>query len=200
MTALLDELEQSICNPQIASLLVRSLIRILQLSPEKTVTSFKTLDAVFRVLKVACAQAQESRRCGNVNSSSEDNYMEVALPQHKKKSDLPGTIQSWLNCMALCVELFAKFLSVAEDTRNMILHSSTSIDCLFDLFWEEGLRNDVLRQILELMKVFPYNYFLLLLLLMLYFHYQWKSFSASYLYVIYFAALFNAILPGCTIF
>jgi len=52
------------------------------------------------------------------------------------------------------MELFTEFLSIADDGRSLVLHSSTCIDCLFDLFWEEGLRSRVLKHILELMKVF----------------------------------------------
>lgn len=152
MSALLNALEESVCNPEIASVLVRSLVHILHISAEKTVASFKTLNAVSRVLKVACLQAQESRRSGNINSSVEDSGMELSA-QNQQKCDFHDTERSWFNCMELCMELFAKFFSAAEDSRTLILNSFTCIDCLFDLFWVEGLRNDVLGKILELMKV-----------------------------------------------
>ncbi|KAL5988451.1 hypothetical protein ACLOJK_036215 [Asimina triloba] len=61
-SALLDALEQSACNPEIATVLAKSLQRILQLATEQTLASFKTLDASARVLKVACIQAQELGR------------------------------------------------------------------------------------------------------------------------------------------
>lgn len=155
MSALLDALEHSACNPEIASVLVRSLVRILQLSPEKTIASFKTLNAVSHVLQVACVQAQESRRCETLDPSSVNSGMEVLVSvQDQQKCNSAETIQRWFSCMKMCMEFFTKFLASAEDTRSLILHSFTCIDCLFDLFWIEGLRDDVLRHILDLMKVF----------------------------------------------
>ncbi|KAK9930220.1 hypothetical protein M0R45_027267 [Rubus argutus] len=62
LSALLDALEQTACNPEVSSALAKSLLRILQLSVEKTIASFKAVNAFPRVLKVACIQAQESRR------------------------------------------------------------------------------------------------------------------------------------------
>ncbi|KAI4307513.1 hypothetical protein L6164_030691 [Bauhinia variegata] len=156
-SALLDALEQSACSPEIVSVLVRSLIHILQLSPEKTVASFRSLDAVSRVLKVACVQAQESRRLGNMNSNIGNSYVKIVSPQYQEKWGSPVTVPSYFDCMRLCMELFAEFLLVAEDGRSLILHTPTCIDCLFELFWEEGLRNNVLSHILELMKIVPFS-------------------------------------------
>lgn len=131
MSVLLDALEQSACNPEVADVLINSLVRILELSPEKTIASFKTLEAVPRVLKVACIQAEESRRFDSLE-----------------------TAQNWLRCMETSMGLFMKFFSIADDARSLVLHSSACIDCLFDLFWEESLRNHVLKHILDLMKVY----------------------------------------------
>lgn len=154
LSALLGALEQSVCNPETTSVLVRCLVRILEVSPEKTVASFKTLGVVSRVLKVACVQAQESKRTGNLNSPGKNSDMEVVSVQDQQKCNSHETVRSWFNSMELCMELYAKFSSAAEDARSLILNSSSCIDNLFDLFWVEGLRNDVLREILELMKVF----------------------------------------------
>jgi hypothetical protein len=154
LSALLDALEHSACNPEIAGLLVRSLVRILQLSPEKTITSCKTLNAVSRVLQVACVQAQECKRSGSMDPSSVNSGLEVleSVPD-QPKCNSPETVQNWFGCMKMCMEFFTKFFASAEDTKSFILHSFASIDCLFDLFWIEGLRDDVLRHILDLMKV-----------------------------------------------
>ncbi|RWW26146.1 hypothetical protein GW17_00009489 [Ensete ventricosum] len=51
-SVLLDTLEKSACNPEIASILLKSLLRILQLAVEQSLASFKSLDAIARVLKV----------------------------------------------------------------------------------------------------------------------------------------------------
>lgn len=156
LSALLDALEHSACNPEIACVLVRSLVRILQLSPERTIASIKTLNAVSRVLQVACVQAQESRRLGSMESSSENSGMEaLASVQDQHTCNSPEAVQSCYNCMKMCMEFFATVLAAAEDTWSLILHSFTCIDCLFDLFWVEGLRDDVLRHILDLMKIMP---------------------------------------------
>lgn len=161
LSALLDALEHSACNPEIAGVLVRTLVRILHVSPEKTVASSKTLNAVSRVLQVACVQAQESRRSGSMNPSSVNSGIEVLVSvQDQQKCNSPDTVQSWFSCMKMCMEFFTMFLASAEDTRSLILHSFTCIDCLFDLFWIEDLRDDVLRHILDLMKVFILFYLL----------------------------------------
>ncbi|KAH9690313.1 BEACH domain-containing protein B [Citrus sinensis] len=141
---LVDALEQSACNPEIAILLAKSLRRILQLSAEKTIASFKTLDAVPRVLKVACIQAQESKRLGSL-SPSIHGY---------QRYDSRGTAQVWHQCVEMCMELFMEFCSIADDARSLVLRNSTCIDCLFDLFWEEGFRNNVQTYILDLMKYY----------------------------------------------
>ncbi|XVE60616.1 hypothetical protein DITRI_Ditri05aG0142300 [Diplodiscus trichospermus] len=153
LSALLEALEQSACNPEIASVLAKSLLRILQLSPEKTIASFKTLSAVSRVLKVACILAQESKRWGNICHVIGNNHLEGVSPHSHERLDSSETSQRWTQCMEICMELFMEFFSVADDARSLILHDSTCIDCLFELFWEEGLRNYVLRYILDLMKI-----------------------------------------------
>ncbi|KAK6245788.1 hypothetical protein SCA6_008878 [Theobroma cacao] len=153
LSALLEALEQSACNPEIASVLAKSLLRILQLSAEKTIASFKALNAVSRVLKVACILAQESRRSGNLSPVIENNSLEGFRPHGYQRFDSSETSQSWIKCMETCMDLFMEFFLVADDARSLVLHDSTCIDCLFELFWEEGLRNHVLRYIFDLMKI-----------------------------------------------
>lgn len=153
LSALLEALEQSACNPEIASVLAKSLLRVLQLSSEKTVASFKTLNAVSRVLKVACILAQECKRSGNMSPAIENSFLEGVPPHDHQRLDSSETSQSWTECMETCMELFAEFFSVADDARSLVLHDPTCIDCLFELFWEEGLRHHVLKYIFDLMKV-----------------------------------------------
>lgn len=153
LSALLEALEQSACNPEIASVLAKSLLRVLQLSSEKTVASFKTLNAVSRVLKVACILAQECKRSGNMSPAIENSFLEGVPPHDHQRLDSSETSQSWTECMETCMELFAEFFSVADDARSLVLHDPTCIDCLFELFWEEGLRHHVLKYIFDLMKI-----------------------------------------------
>uniref|UniRef100_A0A2P2MSL5 Uncharacterized protein n=1 Tax=Rhizophora mucronata TaxID=61149 RepID=A0A2P2MSL5_RHIMU len=74
---------------------------------------------------------------------------------YDEKSNKKEIAQSWLGCMQACMELFTEFVSVGEDARSHVLHNCSCIDFLFDLFWEEDMRNNVLKHILELMKIVP---------------------------------------------
>ncbi|KAK6938070.1 PH-BEACH domain [Dillenia turbinata] len=154
-SVLLDALEQSACNPGIASVLGRSLLRILQLSNEKTIASFKSLDAIARVLKVACVQAQESKRPSNISPRIEANLEEPVLSQSSQDSYLSNVAQICIKSIETSLELLSEFCSVADDGKNLVLRHSMCIDCLFDLFWEEDLRDLVLKNILDLMRVPP---------------------------------------------
>ncbi|XP_042508929.1 BEACH domain-containing protein B-like isoform X1 [Macadamia integrifolia] len=151
-SVLLDALEQSVCQPEIANVLAKSLHRILQLATEKTVASFKTLNAIPRVLKVACVQAQEFRRSGCISPLVENEFTEG---ENYQSSSSIERAQSWLKCMKTSMELFTEYLSVVDDAKSLVLRDSSSIDCLFNLFWEGELRKQVLRHILDLMKLPP---------------------------------------------
>ncbi|KAJ0790760.1 putative transcription factor WD40-like family [Helianthus annuus] len=140
-SVLLDSLELFASNPEVAIGLVKCLLHVLQLAPEKTFLSFKALDAIPRVLKVACLQAQDSKRL--VTDSSE------------MKSNSPETLHRWRGCMEVCIQLFAEYFSVTEEAKCLVLNSSTCIDCLFDLFWEEHMRSSMLSYIFALMKFIP---------------------------------------------
>ncbi|KAK4722545.1 hypothetical protein R3W88_012778 [Solanum pinnatisectum] len=149
---LLEALEQSACNPGVANLLAKGLLQIMRSSSEKTLSSFKTLDAVPRVLKVACIQAQESKRHGIASPHTEDD------PVPSLNQDVVNSfemIHSWQNSMETFIELFTEFFSLTNDAKNSTLHSATCVDHLFDLFWEEKLRNRMLPLILDLMKIVP---------------------------------------------
>ncbi|KAH0760080.1 hypothetical protein KY290_023573 [Solanum tuberosum] len=149
---LLEALEQSACNPGVANLLAKGLLQIMRSSSEKTLSSFKTLDAVPRVLKVACIQAQESKRHGIASPHTEDD------PVPSLNQDMVNSfemIHSWQNSMETFIELFTEFFSLTNDAKNSTLHSATCVDHLFELFWEEKLRNCMLPLILDLMKIVP---------------------------------------------
>ncbi|XP_065880379.1 BEACH domain-containing protein B isoform X2 [Euphorbia lathyris] len=150
LSCLLDALEQCAYHPEIACVIAKSLLRILQLSSEKTVASFKATNAVSRVLKVASIQAKEAAR---PNAEPSPGKM---LPTYDDTiSDLPGAAHSQLECMETCMSLFTGFFSLADDARSFVMRDLTCIDCLFDLFWEEGMRSTVLDHILDLMKTVP---------------------------------------------
>lgn len=153
-SALLDALEQFACIPEVASMLSRSLLQILQLSPEKTLASFKELNAMCRVLKVACIQAKKSRRpddaspivtIGNVKGVSSEKFYSLNM----------STLDSQNRSMAASVELFKGYFSAAEDAKSLVLSNIECVDCVFDLFWEKNMRNLMLGYILDLMKASP---------------------------------------------
>ncbi|KAL1821830.1 hypothetical protein ACET3Z_016699 [Daucus carota] len=145
-SALLDALEHSACNPEIAGAIAKCLLRIYQHAAEKTAASFKTLDAISRVLKIACIQVHESKRLDH-------NYAES---ESVGKPTLQEMVQNWYASLETCMELFGKYYSTTEDAKILILRSSSCIDCLFELFWEENLRERVLAYVLDLMKIIPF--------------------------------------------
>lgn len=149
----MDALEQSACNPELATVLAKSLLHILQLSTEKTVSSFKRLAAIPRMLKVACILVQESKRSGTTSAFAETTTTGMASCQSHEMSYSPEVTQSWAKCMKTFMELFAEYFSVSDDAKLSILCSSLCISCMFDLFWEEDLRNLMLSYVLDLMKV-----------------------------------------------
>lgn len=150
-SSLLDALEQSACNPQISSILLRSLHRILQLAFEHTVASFKALDAASRILKVACIQA-EHRKLAKLITEDEFDVGSSDSTQ-RKISDTTETARIWLSSMEASLELFTEFILSADDGKSLVMHNTLCIECLFDLFWVESLRNRILGHILSLLKV-----------------------------------------------
>ncbi|XP_047328635.1 BEACH domain-containing protein B isoform X2 [Impatiens glandulifera] len=151
---LLNALEHSACRPEMTAVLAKSLLRILQLSTEKSISSFKSLDAISRVLKIACRFAQES---GSpvISSPFVENIMEGDKSFDFDGPQPSGTSQNRHKGLEACMELFAEYFSVTDDAKSLVLRSSASVDCLFDLFWEESLRKRVLVYILDLMKISP---------------------------------------------
>ncbi|KAJ0974642.1 hypothetical protein J5N97_016607 [Dioscorea zingiberensis] len=152
-SVLLETLEQSACNPDIASILLRSMQRILQLAFNESFASFKSLDAVARILKVACIQAEELKKFKSSTPHLDDLNLEL--------TDSTGMVHSvedvnkWVSCMEYCLELFIKYFSSTDDAKRVILHNTTCIDCLFDLYWEDKLRDSIMEHILELLKLPP---------------------------------------------
>ncbi|KAL5705340.1 hypothetical protein ACHQM5_023655 [Ranunculus cassubicifolius] len=152
-SVLMDALEQSACHPELAYVLAKSLHRILQLGGEQSVASFKTLDVVSRLLKVSCIQAHEFRR--SRSNKVENGFVEEHAPENNSSSSPSEMDSNWPKCIEASLDLFNEYISVAEDAKSSVLHNSTCIDCLFDLFWEEGLRKHALTHILDLMKLSP---------------------------------------------
>lgn len=149
----MDALEQSAFNPELAAVLGKSLRDILRVSAEKTVSSFKKLATIPRMLKVACILVQESKRPGTIHAFPEATTSGMTSSQSQEMSYSPEMTQCYEKCMKTFMELFAEYFSVSDDAKLSILCSSLCINCMFDLFWEEDLRNLMLSYVFELMKV-----------------------------------------------
>ncbi|XP_010474048.1 PREDICTED: BEACH domain-containing protein B-like [Camelina sativa] len=152
VSVLLDALEQSATTPRIANGLSQRLLRSLQLSNENRL-SFKALNGACRVLRLACNQARESRKPVSLVESSDSG---VVVDSPVKKSDSTShTEDCWFECVESCVGIFTEFFSSADDAKVYVLRSSVCVDCLFELFWEKAVRNNVMKLIIDLMKIRP---------------------------------------------
>ncbi|XP_056855956.1 BEACH domain-containing protein B [Raphanus sativus] len=152
VSVLLDALEQSVSTPSIANGLSQRLFRSLQLSNENKV-SFKALNGPCRVLRLACTQARESRKSACVDDllESSDSGVLVDDSLHKKSQ----TEDCWFECVETCIGIFSEFFSSTDDAKAYVLRSSVCVDCLFELFWEKAVRNNVMKHIIDLMKIKP---------------------------------------------
>lgn len=157
VSVLLDALEQSASTqPRIANGLSQRLLRLLQLSHENKL-SFKALNGACRVLRLACTQARESRKSGCVVPLVESTDSGVIVDSPHKKSDSSRTEDCLFECMEACLGIFTEFFSSTDDAKIYVLRSSVCVDCLFELFWEKAVRNNVMKHIIDLMKVFLSN-------------------------------------------
>ncbi|KMZ59450.1 hypothetical protein ZOSMA_68G00360, partial [Zostera marina] len=150
---LLETLEKWACNDDIAVVLVKTLRRILQLAMEQTIASFKRLNAIERVLKVACVKAKEYKKLGNLCLKKQKKHDDRFQCSKQQMSESTGDAKHLVECMEASLHLFIEYLSSSEKSKYLILRSITCIDCLFDLFFVECLRKRVLQCILGLMKL-----------------------------------------------
>lgn len=171
-SVLLDTLEQSICTPEIAKIFLKSLHRILQLSVAQTLSSLKSLDAIARVLKVACIQVQLFGKKNGL-PHSEDLTGECPELNSIKLADPLETTNNGFKCVEFSMELFNEYLTLEENAKSLILQNSTCIDCLFDLFWEESIRTHVLEHVLSLLKVYTQFTFIFYVSIYVFAHNVW---------------------------
>lgn len=156
VSVLLDALEQSASTPRIANGLAQRLLRLLQLSHGNKL-SFKGLNGPCRVLRLACIQARESRKSGCASPLVESTDSGVVVDSPHKKSESSHIDDCWFECMETCIGIFTEFFSSTNDAKIYVLQSSVCVDCLFELFWEKAARNNVMKHIIDLMKVFLSN-------------------------------------------
>lgn len=106
-----------------------------------------------RLLKVVYFLAQEFRKTVKIGPASA--LIEADVSSARKVDGVHNLerAKSWQDSIEASMDLFSEFLLIADDAKSSILCSTLSIDCLFDLFWEEEMRTRVLNHILDLMKV-----------------------------------------------
>jgi hypothetical protein len=137
----------------VVSILLKCCRVILQLATEQTLASFKSLDGITRVLKVACLQAQ-----GLQNSRSlprpdividKDGFREKNIEMTLREDRTGHT----LTCLKLSLSLLKDYVTISSDGRILVLHNADCIECLFNLFQEENLRKELVEQVLALFRV-----------------------------------------------
>ncbi|XP_020165084.1 BEACH domain-containing protein B [Aegilops tauschii subsp. strangulata] len=154
-SALVDALEHCVSDAVVASILLKCFRVILQLATEQTLDSFISLDAITRVLKVACLQAQGLRNSRNLprpeitidRDGSRTENIEMTSPEDRTDHTL--------TCLKLGVNLLKDYVTISSDGRILVLHNAECIECLFNLFEEESLRKLVLEQVLALFRLPP---------------------------------------------
>ncbi|XP_037457938.1 BEACH domain-containing protein B-like isoform X2 [Triticum dicoccoides] len=154
-SALVDALEHCVSDAVVASILLKCFRVILQLATQQTLASFKSLDAITRVLKVTCLQAQGLRNSRNLprpeitidRDDSQTKNIEMTSPEDRTDHTL--------TCLKLGVNLLKDYVTISSDGRILVLHNAECIECLFNLFEEESLRKQVLEQVLALFRLPP---------------------------------------------
>ncbi|XBI45636.1 hypothetical protein VPH35_110081 [Triticum aestivum] len=150
-SALLSALEHCTNGPGLVVTILKSFHVILKLATEQTLVSFKSLDMLTRVLKVACLQAQELRKA----HPSDDFRGNGSQTNNVQMDSLDERIKNALTCVELAFNLFKEYVTISDLGRMIILHNANCIGCLFDLFQEENLRKHVLEQVLALYRLPP---------------------------------------------
>uniref|UniRef100_A0A453NEU5 Neurobeachin alpha-solenoid region domain-containing protein n=1 Tax=Aegilops tauschii subsp. strangulata TaxID=200361 RepID=A0A453NEU5_AEGTS len=150
-SALLSALEHCTNGPGLVVTILKSFHVILKLATEQTLVSFKSLDVLTRVLKVACLQAQELRKA----HPSDDFRGNGSQSNNVQMDSLDERIKNALTCVELAFNLFKEYVTISDLGRMIILHNANCIGCLFDLFQEENLRKHVLEQVLALYRLPP---------------------------------------------
>ncbi|RLM79604.1 BEACH domain-containing protein B [Panicum miliaceum] len=151
-SALVGALEHCTYDPGLAGAIVKSFHVILQLATEQTLSSFKSIDVLTRVLKVACLQAQELRKLSHLQDDlNEDGSRSRNVPTTPSDEK----IKNARTFVELAFNLFKDYATVSEIGRIAILHNANCIEYLFDLFQEEYLRKHIVEQVLALFRLPP---------------------------------------------
>ncbi|CAK9883045.1 unnamed protein product [Sphagnum jensenii] len=142
--ALLEALHKCSFLANIATMLAKSLHRILQLSAEPTISAFQLLDASTVLSQVMERQRQASVRMEKGLSASAAGNLQGSV-------DMEFWMQARLAVFAVVTEYFA----ISEEAVNQAMHNPRAVDTLFNLLWESGTRDFALHHILLIMKATP---------------------------------------------
>ncbi|KAH9551888.1 hypothetical protein CY35_09G037400 [Sphagnum magellanicum] len=142
--ALLEALHKCSFLANIATMLAKSLHRILQLSAEPTISAFQLLDASTVLSQVMERQRQASVRMEKGLSASAAGNLQGSV-------DMEFWMQARLAVFAVVTEYFA----ISEEAVNEAMHNPRAVDTLFNLLWESSTRDFALHHILLMMKATP---------------------------------------------
>ncbi|CAK9279032.1 unnamed protein product [Sphagnum jensenii] len=142
--ALLEALHKCSFLANIATMLAKSLHRILQLSAEPTISAFQLLDASTVLSQVMERQRQASVRMEKGLSASAAGNLQGSV-------DMEFWMQARLAVFAVVTEYFA----ISEEAVNQAMHNPRAVDTLFNLLWESSTRDFALHHILLIMKATP---------------------------------------------
>src|SRR4051812_17265008 len=113
----MDALEHCVSDAVVASILLKCFRVILQLATEQTLASFKSLDAVTRVLKVACLQAQELQNSRNLPhpdiTINTDGSQTISFEMTSPMDRTDHTV----TCLKLGVNLLKDYVTISSDGR-----------------------------------------------------------------------------------
>ncbi|VAI91915.1 unnamed protein product [Triticum turgidum subsp. durum] len=154
-SALVDALEHCVSDAVVASILLKCFRVILQLATEQTLDSFISLDAITRVLKVTCLQAQGLRNSRNLPRPEITIDKDGSQTKNIEMTSSEDRTDHTLTCLKLGVNLLKDYVTISSDGRILVLHNAECIECLFNLFEEESLRKQVLEQVLALFRLPP---------------------------------------------
>jgi hypothetical protein len=140
-------LEQCARIPSVATTIVKSLHRILQLAPDQTVRAFGKLKALVLLSQVMDIQLQEYNKIRNEttyfgSTDKDDGCLKHFTPK-----------ETWCLSRESVFNLFAEYVMTSEEARIVSLHNTKTLQVLFDLLWDLESRSFALGHILDLMKV-----------------------------------------------
>ncbi|CAK9237200.1 unnamed protein product [Sphagnum troendelagicum] len=154
--ALLEALHKCSFLVNIATMLAKSLHRILQLSGEPTISAFQLLDASTVLSQVMERQRQNCEPHAIFLLWQASVRMEKGLSA-SAAGNLQGSIdmEFWMQARLAVFAVVTEYFAISEEAVNQAMHNPRAVDTLFNLLWESGTRDFALHHILLIMKATP---------------------------------------------